>query len=345
MGKPKGQAFTADQSTLWPEASPSFAKTCPPQAKDSESKKANEADCGFRCDELSKKSDRLGYSLRTFLLCEIGAATGCCLIWANLGTPARRSWWALGRSGLLTDVIACGSWATPVAQPANGTPEDFLRRKRESVARGNSMGITLSDLQMRVLAWPPPGAADADKGPERPSTRSTRKSGGGSLVTAKTRPDWNTPTAQDAKNDTLPPSQARRDSVVAQLIAGPQDQASNSTLGKSLDWPTPKAADSQAKGNGGNRKSPGLQQASREWNTPTAGCADAGATSRSGKRKGELLLGGQARSNTATRGVLNSRWVLQLLGAPSNWCDLDDDTTARLFEQRATVASRKSSKR
>ena len=31
-----------------------------------------------------------------------------------------------------TDASGCGSWATPVAQPANGTPEDFLRRKRES---------------------------------------------------------------------------------------------------------------------------------------------------------------------------------------------------------------------
>lgn len=41
-------------------------------------------------------------------------------------------------------------WCTPVAQPANGTPEDFLRRKRESVARGNSMGICISDLNMQV---------------------------------------------------------------------------------------------------------------------------------------------------------------------------------------------------
>ena len=37
---------------------------------------------------------------------------------------------------------------------ANGTPEAFLRRKRESMARGSqSMGVCLSDLNMQVQAW------------------------------------------------------------------------------------------------------------------------------------------------------------------------------------------------
>lgn len=45
-------------------------------------------------------------------------------------------------------------WATPVVQQANGTPERFLERKRESMARGSqSMGICLSDLNMQAQAW------------------------------------------------------------------------------------------------------------------------------------------------------------------------------------------------
>jgi hypothetical protein len=45
-------------------------------------------------------------------------------------------------------------WATPVSQQANGTPEAFLRRKRESMERGgSSMGVCLSDLNMQVQAW------------------------------------------------------------------------------------------------------------------------------------------------------------------------------------------------
>ena len=52
-------------------------------------------------------------------------------------------------------------WPTPVAQPANGTPERFLERKIESVERtGKSMGIVLSDLQMvaqyTLRGWPTP---------------------------------------------------------------------------------------------------------------------------------------------------------------------------------------------
>lgn len=43
-------------------------------------------------------------------------------------------------------------WPTPCAQPANGTPARFLERKREWVARGSTMGITLSDLQLAAVA-------------------------------------------------------------------------------------------------------------------------------------------------------------------------------------------------
>lgn len=45
-------------------------------------------------------------------------------------------------------------WGTPLSQHANGTPEDFLRRKRQSMERGSqSMGVCLSDLNMQVQAW------------------------------------------------------------------------------------------------------------------------------------------------------------------------------------------------
>jgi hypothetical protein len=43
-------------------------------------------------------------------------------------------------------------WPTPVAQPANGTPARFLERKREWIAKGSSMGVCLSDLQLAAVA-------------------------------------------------------------------------------------------------------------------------------------------------------------------------------------------------
>jgi hypothetical protein len=47
-------------------------------------------------------------------------------------------------------------WGTPVANPANGTPEAFLARKRKAVDRGSKMGISLSDIQMQAksVLWP-----------------------------------------------------------------------------------------------------------------------------------------------------------------------------------------------
>jgi len=54
----------------------------------------------------------------------------------------------------LNDTVMLAGWATPVVQQANGTPERFLERKRESMARGSqSMGVSLSDLNMQVQAW------------------------------------------------------------------------------------------------------------------------------------------------------------------------------------------------
>ena len=60
----------------------------------------------------------------------------------------------IGKSIELTMLVGVAGWATPVGQQANGTPERFLERKRESMERGSqSMGISLSDLNMQAQAW------------------------------------------------------------------------------------------------------------------------------------------------------------------------------------------------
>lgn len=59
-------------------------------------------------------------------------------------------------------------WGTPLAQQANGEPEQFLQRKRDSVARGNSMGISLSDLNMQVKAAHGSGRTGSSATTEKP---------------------------------------------------------------------------------------------------------------------------------------------------------------------------------
>lgn len=70
------------------------------------------------------------------------------------GTPAQNGNNAAGNDSSRRTVALCG-WGTPLAQQANGTPDAFLARKRKSIERGASMGVSISDLNMQVQAWLP----------------------------------------------------------------------------------------------------------------------------------------------------------------------------------------------
>jgi hypothetical protein len=115
------------------------------------------------------------------------------------------------------------------------------------------------------------------------------------------------------------------------------------------------AADGRPKGIGGFRntltlaylaksgllapESPSTTGKSRDW--PTANAHDRRErddNSTQGTNLAREVTRGQ-------RGVLNSRWVLQLMGYPSTWCDLPVEVIARLSKRPATRSSRKSSQR
>lgn len=89
------------------------------------------------------------------------------LTWKSSTMPSQRRICRLAAKERHTKGKGFSGWPTPVAQPANGTPERFLERKRESVARtGKSMGICLSDLQMvamhQLRGWATPRARDSN---------------------------------------------------------------------------------------------------------------------------------------------------------------------------------------
>ena len=105
-----------------------------------------------------------------------------------------------GKPSILSyDVL---DWATPAAQQSNGTPEDFLRRKREAVARGSSMGICLSDLQMQVMDWSTPFGQGHGNGPDG-NEHSTQ-------IRAEME-DWATPAGRDYKGSYSEESLTRKD--------------------------------------------------------------------------------------------------------------------------------------
>lgn len=111
------------------------------------------------------------------------------LTWKERATPAQRSIFALRASVLRTSGKDSGSsrrgnlapdprnglpmqaqqlagWGTPVANPANGTPEAFVARKEKAVARGVQMGTSVTDIQMQAMlaGWNTPAAGDGNGG-------------------------------------------------------------------------------------------------------------------------------------------------------------------------------------
>lgn len=277
------------QLTLWRGGF--HAKTSALPAKARASSTANAPGSGARCDASSESADHVGCSLRTYLLSELEGLTLYSLTWKRSATPAGRSWWVLGRSGLRTGEIESGllgDWQTPLAAGMTKGVTYQYDRGDKSSPRATLLGQAL---------WPTPNANDAARGADTAAMKRSRGAGGPNLLGAIQ--DWPTPTRNDGDNDTLPPSQLHWDSTVGAVMRGLQDQASRSTSGKSQDWPTPRA--------------------SRE-----------GAPDSHGK--------------APIRGVLNAKWVAQLMGYPPDWCDLPSDTIEKLFGATATPSSRKSSK-
>jgi hypothetical protein len=143
---------------------------------------------------LRRVTDTLGSTLFT-------------LTWRVVVTPSGRSLPLLRGSGRRTSDTGFTSWPTPVGQPANGTPEAFLERKRKSVAKtGRSMGIVLSDLQMvaQLASWPTPRTETTGSGPHG--------EGGADLRTTAELASWATPSTRDWKDTgDLEKSRLRKD--------------------------------------------------------------------------------------------------------------------------------------
>lgn len=125
-------------------------------------------------------------------------------------TPLGRRIWALRASALRTSDNDFGSWASPAAQEAGGTPERFLERK----ANDGRMGVSLTSLSLQAQ-WSTPrankrGFPDAHGSHEAPWPTTTRdwKSSASNLHGQNARPlnevarlaHYNTPRATDGSN-------------------------------------------------------------------------------------------------------------------------------------------------
>ena len=274
----------------------------------------SEADCSGRHCGWCAKCNPNGLSLRTFLASSIEAMTGRLGAWRRLVTSAKRSLWALTTWAPPTGASGSGSsgkWATPVAQPANGTPEDFLRRKRESVALENKMGVCLSDLGMQVREaanWPTPQAHDA-KGPKTPAQIATMRAKGAGVrnLNEEVR-NWPTPRSEDSEQ------------------TGAHGTTPDTLTSAARQWPTLKARDVKGVSQRGSA-APGDALANMATYGPQA-------QEKSSTRGSRLALSGS----------LNSRWVGLLQGFPLDWCELSPEFVVALMAKPKSGTSATKSK-
>lgn len=132
-------------------------------------------------------------------------------------------------------------WGTPLSQHANGEPEAFLDRKRKSIERGSTMGVSLTDLNMQAKAylagWPTPMSRDHFPAhtPEYIAEKRALGHGMSNLNDSAQLVGWPTPRMADGEKNVRTAEGAARE--IARK-GGPQDTAQAATL---AGWPTPNA--------------------------------------------------------------------------------------------------------
>jgi hypothetical protein len=150
-------------------------------------------------------------------------------------------------------------------------------------------------LTGQVKHWPTPNAQDGERGAESRATKKARGAGGDDA-------------GREAQETIFVVCLAYRDEAIRAAAAIHRGSQSSQRLRNQVHWPTPAGRDERDDGNyqaAQNRKSPCLPAAA-----VVAGLLAQGSRSTGGK----------------PRGCLNSRWVAQLQGYPSDWYDVPTAT-------------------
>ena len=142
------QPTNCHQLNLWSEATHANHSAIPASAADT----LTSATCGQKCSDLCESSRLLGLLEKTLKVTLPSDSMKSLMTWRERATPRGRLYFQLVPSVRRIRESGYLLWPTPVAQPANGTPEMFMERKRKAIAKGSKMGLCLTDLQLVVVA-------------------------------------------------------------------------------------------------------------------------------------------------------------------------------------------------
>ena len=138
---------------------------------------------------------------------------------------------------------------------------------------------------------------------------------------------YNTPTAQDSKNITLPQSQMNRDSLVGDVMRGmfatPQARDYRTGQASARDYRTGQASRWEDK----EHRSRNLNDQIAMYPTPTSGagmCGGTGNFQQLKKLKEQGIISEYERRNMSqgNGGQLNPYWVEWLMGFPPGWTEI-----------------------
>lgn len=218
-----------------------------------------------------------------------------------------------GRLGSLEKTLLESSgWRSPIFylswKPVDIGQGYFLFQLALSEPGTGVTGWQSSDTGKETDIWPTPTAQDYKRrGPN------SRQQG----LPEQVAKMYNTPTAKDAKNCTLPLSQIKRNSLVGdvmrEMFATPQAR----------DWKTGQASRWEDR----KHRSRNLNDQIAMYPTPTTGaglCGGTGNYQQLKKLEAEGKITEEERRNMSrgNGGSLNPEWVEWLMGFPPGWTDI-----------------------
>lgn len=241
-GLPDGSMHSNSPDGAMPKSGLEAAPASRSRTRGSGKRKPTNVICGQRFLD-SSPSAALQWSLENKLqvLLDVNGSPEYALTWRRWSMPSGPPICALRASERPTDDSGFIGWPTPVAQPANGSPERFLERKRESVERtGRSMGIVLSDLAMvsefALRGWQTPKAHDGEWSEPRTSGRPIEKATHLQTQAQHTLRGWVIPRARDHKNNGVSIARA------AKGVADSLDLQCKLVCQNGMDQPSPLSA-------------------------------------------------------------------------------------------------------
>jgi len=201
------------------------------------------ADCGVRCGASLAKYDHATSSWRTHQRSLLGDWEPCSETWPRWGMMRGGECWELSTPVRRIAGTASGLWLTPTCYSCKTACRSDAELAWNGDSRSNGAKVQIR-LQGVVKFWPTPCALEVEKDVENWARKRAlpRSEKGGShgpnLATAvKLFP---TPTSQDAKNCTLPPSQRERDSIPGMMLRtgeAPGGQLNPSWVEWLMNWP------------------------------------------------------------------------------------------------------------